>query len=166
MPDSPSAHLFVVNDDRALAWILGQKRLAFSEYRSKSVQRLPVGHHMFLYATLDCFRGRRTGGGRSSVIGKVALTSPVRPLTEPYKLAGRVFPVGCTIELVYLIPRANAPQLAHLVPQLHAFRGAWNLRLRGSPVPLDQHDFRVISTELASRSVNPDEAIGDYLNKE
>lgn len=163
MAESPAAHLFVINDARALAWILSEKRLAFSHHLLRAVYTLLPGQAVLLYTTQQCFGGYTRKARSSRIIGEAVSTSPVKAMSEPYKVDGRTFPFGCTIDLVRIARREDAPEFGELVSHLHAFKGAWNLRLRSSLVPLDKHDYEVISRELDRKAVPPDDAMSDYV---
>jgi hypothetical protein len=163
MEQTTPAHLFVISDARALAWILSQGRLAFGDRLRHSAKGFKPGHRILLYTTQRCFGGSNHNTQRPFVIGEGVLTSDVETLKEPYKLDERVFPLGCTMDLVSLAPRAEAPDFAKLVPRLHGFKGAWHLRLRGTLVPLDEHDYRLISNELARTAMEPTRILAEYV---
>ena len=163
MEQSAAAHLFVISDARALAWILTTKHLAFGSRWRRAVQGLQPGNRVLLYTTQRCFGGSFSTT-RPRVIGECVLTSSVETMKHPYVLDDRVFPLGCTIDLISLAPRAAAPDFADLVPRLHAFKGAWNLRLRGAPVPLDEHDYGLIHDELARTAMEPARALNEYVS--
>ena len=163
MAEPPAAHLCVINDARALAWILSEGRLAFSEHWFGALKRLMPGHRMLLYTTQQCFGGP-TRAGRSRIIGEAILTSRFKLTRVPYRLAGRTFPVEGAIEIIRLAPLADSVVFVELVPRLHGFKGVWNLRLRGAPVPLDEHDCSLISAELARKAVNLDDVMGNYMS--
>jgi hypothetical protein len=164
MEQKAAAHLFVVSDARALAWILRESRLAFGQRRLRTVQDLRPGHRIVLYTTQRCF-GKLSKTSRPLVIGEAVLTSAVTILEKPYTLDERTFPLGCTIELVCLAPRSSAPDFLKLVPRLNAFKGSWYLRLRSAPVPLNDHDYRVISDELARTALEPAGVLTEYVSQ-
>jgi hypothetical protein len=116
---------------------------------------------MLLYTTQRCFGGSFSSV-RPRVIGECVLTSSVETMKRPYVLDDRVFPLGCTIDLISLVPRDAAPDFADLAPRLHAFKGAWHLRLRSAPVPLDEHDYQLIRSEL-TQARPPQEVLHEYV---
>jgi hypothetical protein len=80
----PAAYLRVLGERRALAWVLGSRRIAFPEQRRADAQALQVDDRLFLYATRGCFHnpGRDLGRviGTASVAGDGAACNRTRRL--------------------------------------------------------------------------------------
>ncbi|MGC4806505.1 hypothetical protein [Micromonospora sp. DT233] len=162
MPTPPAAHIVVLSDARALAWVLGEGRMAFSNRRRRALADLSPGSPMFLYVTSRCFRGLPYGE-ESGLIGKVIVTSLVAQLDKPIAFGGNSFGMGCSIAVDRLLRPSQMVNLGPLVPDLHAFHGAWHLRLRAGFIPLDQHDNEVIHERLARESTSLEEACDAYM---
>jgi hypothetical protein len=164
MLESSASQLFVISNAEALAWVLGEKRVAFSRQRARTVERLTPGSRLFLYATSRCFRGKFSG---SQIIGEVSITGKAQPMDTPVTFGDYRFSIECPISIIELAPIEQAPKLPPLVPQLHAFKdmSAWHLRLRGALVPLDDHDYELLSSTLSSATeVDTEEVISNYAS--
>jgi hypothetical protein len=151
------AHLLVIGDATPLAWVLAKQRMAFPALRKSRAAALEIGDELFIYTTRACFHSPTRDRGR--VIGLALASSDVRDLAEPVVFSEHRYTSGCTLNILGVAPLRDGVELRPLVPQLHAFpdEGAWGMRLRRPPVPLDEHD-----AALLKRRLNP---VLDPLNR-
>lgn len=163
MDSHPSTYLLVIGDREALAWIIGEQRMAFPENRARSVAALRPGDNLLLYTTRGCFRSPTIDRGR--VIGHASVTSPVVPLDEVVKFGDRTFPVGCTLSIDSLAPFRAGVDMVGQVERMHTFAHptAWGVYLRRPLVPLDGHDYKLLLDALQPVAVEPKYAIPEYI---
>jgi hypothetical protein len=91
--------------------------------------------------------------------------SSVVELDEPPTFGKRSFPFGCSLAIGRLAPFGHGIELAPLVPQLHAFApsgAGWSTRLRRPLVTLDNHDFRLLNSELTPATQEVSQVVDDY----
>ncbi|WP_146605859.1 hypothetical protein [Micromonospora craterilacus] len=136
--------------------------MAFNVRQRRALGNLHPGSPLFLYVTSRCYRGLPYGE-KSGLIGEVVVTSPVTRLDQPVTYGGHSFGMGCEIKIDHLLHPSQMVKLGPLVPELHAFHGAWHLRLRTGFVPLDEHDYGLLSQRLLRESTSLDEAMGAYM---
>jgi len=158
----PAAYLLVLGERRALAWVLGSRRMAFSEQRRADAQALQVGDPLFLYATRGCFHN--PGRDRGRVIGTASVAGTVRRAAVPVVFGDRSYPYECRIRLHALTPPLTGVELASLVPELHLFPDphSWSARLRRALVPLDAHDADLIDQRLTGLVQEPRHHVAAY----
>ncbi|MDW3845694.1 hypothetical protein NMK34_03645 [Micromonospora sp. BRA006-A] len=159
---SPAAHIAVLSDVRALAWVLSEGRMAFNVRQKRALASLDLGSPLFLYVTSRCFRGLPFGG-KSGLIAEVGVTSPVIRLDKPIAFAGNSFGMGCSVEIRQLLPPSQMVNLGPLVPELDAFHGAWHLRLRAGFVPLNEHDYQVLDKRISREVTSLQGAVDAYM---
>src|SRR4051812_31668265 len=94
---APAAHLLVIGERTALAWVLGEQRMAFTANRRTEASRLRRGDALLLYTTRGPYHTPTRDRGR--VIGEATVLAPVAPLTEPVAFEGREFPIGCPLRV-------------------------------------------------------------------
>jgi hypothetical protein len=142
------SYLLVIGDAGALAWVLAKQRMAFSAVRKSRAAVLEIGDELFIYTTRGCFHSPAVDRGR--VIGLALVSSDLRDLAEPVAFNERRYTSGCTLDIQGVAPLRDGIELQPLVPQLHAFPNerTWNMRLRQSPVPLDEHDAALLKRRL------------------
>lgn len=156
-------YLLVIGDRQALAWVLSQQRMAFSQRRRTSAEHLRPGDRLFLYTTRSCFKNPTRDRGR--VIGEATTTSPVTALDAPVVFGDRDFTAGCSLRLDTLAVAHGGVELSKLVEKMHAFRvpDRWAVYLRRPLVPLDAADATLIRTHLTQVAGPPTaEALDGY----
>lgn len=143
------SYLLVIGDVRALAWVLAEQRMAFSDLRRSHATDLEAGDELFIYTTRTCFHRGYDDVGR--VMGLATVKTKAQDLAEPVVLGGRRFISGCRISVQGLAPLREGVELRALVPELHAFPKpyAWTAWLRRTLLPLDGHDAARLHRELA-----------------
>jgi len=90
--------------------------------------------------------------------------SPVRDLDPVVVFGDRTFTIGCDLAIGGLAPWDCGPELSVLVPRLRTFPAAWAIHLRRSLVPLDDHDYEVLSQALSGVVVDRETALPSYLD--
>ena len=161
MAAGSNSYLIVIGDREPLGWVLSEGRMAFSAERARSAGGLQPGDKAFLYTTRGCFRNPTADRGR--VIAEAEITSAVTPLDKPV-VFGRMFTVGCTLDIQALAPARTGLDLAEAAPSLHAFRVTerWSVYLRRPLVPLDDHDAKLLSSHLKPLTTRPAEVLPEY----
>ncbi|MEU6023487.1 hypothetical protein [Micromonospora sp. NPDC047134] len=157
----PAAHIAVLSDARAIAWVLSEGRIAFNLRLKRALAGLSLGSPLFLYVTSRCFRPVPFRG-KSGLIAKVGVTSPVTRLDQPVVFGNRNFGMGCSVEILQLLAPSQMVTLGPLVPELDAFHGAWHLRLRAGFIPLNEHDYQLLDEKLSGESTNLRDAVDAY----
>jgi hypothetical protein len=154
--------LLVIGDRQALAWILTSQRMAFTETRASTAQRLQPDDKLLLYTTRGCFRSPVRDRGR--VIGEATVNSAVTRLADPVTFGERSFPVGCSMTLHRLTHFRTGVELAEYVRQMHTFRNpdVWSVYLRRTLVALDDHDYDLLIRPLNEIAVTPSQAVSEY----
>lgn len=158
-----SAHLLVIGDCDALAWVLGEQRMAFPAYRRREVSALQPGDALLLYTTRGCFHNPTRDRGR--IIGLAGALDTPTSLSEPVEVAGREFTLGCAIELGTLAPLGRGVELAPLVPELETFtnKHGWATRLRRPLVRVTTSDAKRLRSLLRPLAGPPGDALPAYL---
>ncbi|MFE5403739.1 hypothetical protein ACFQ9Z_20795 [Streptomyces sp. NPDC056580] len=156
-------YLLVLGEREAVAWVLDQQRMAFPARRQTEVQRLEPGDELLIYTTRGCWHDPKKDQGR--IIGRAYVTSPVRVLNKPVKLAGRVFTSGCDIDVRTLTPYRTGVGLAPLVDRLGAFpdKRAWGVRIRRPLLELSAADAALVRDLLAEQEIPAAEQLSSYL---
>lgn len=159
----PAAHLLVIGERAALAWVLSEQRMAFSANRRTDAARLRIGDHLLLYTTRGTFHNPTRDRGR--VIGEARVLAPVEPLPEPVVLDGREFPLGCPLAIERLAPLRSGVELAPLVPTLESFPdpATWSARMRRPLVPLTSNDAERLRRALREVAGPPEAVLASYL---
>jgi hypothetical protein len=159
------AHLLVIGDRNALAWVLAEQRMAFPGHRRREVAALAPGDRLFIYTTRGCFGNPTRGRGR--VIGVAKALDAPGELPEPVALAGRQFELGCGIELGRIAPYGYGVELAPLVPNLSTFpnKHGWMTQIRRPLLPLTPEDSTLVARLLRAVSRPPAEAVDSYLTR-
>jgi hypothetical protein len=143
------SYLLVIGDVEALAWVLAEQRMAFSNWRRSHAGALEAGDELFVYTTRTCFH--RSQGDVGRVMAVATVKTSAQDLREPVDLGGRRFTLGCELTVGGLAPFREGVELRPLVPELHAFPKphAWTAWLRRTLLPLDGHDAARLQRELA-----------------
>jgi hypothetical protein len=153
-------YLLILGDRDAIAWVLGEERMAFPATARAEVDRLAEGDELLIYATRGAFGNPTRDRGR--VIGRAVVTSAVTVLDEPVVFGERPYPRGCDLRVESLAPWGGGVELRPLVERLEAFpdAGSWSVRLRRPLVRLPESDAELLKFALAplagSRSQNLD----------
>jgi hypothetical protein len=157
------AHLLLLSEREALAWVIQEQRMAFASHRAASARTLAVGHRLFLYTTRGCFHNPTRDRGR--IIAEAVVGSSVTELADPIELAGRTFTVGCRLRIPRVAPLRTGVELAPLVPRLDSFpdAAAWTARMRQTLVPLAEPDISVIAALLEPFLRPRDDVLDHYL---
>lgn len=142
------SYLLILGDRDAIAWVLGEERMAFPATARAEVDRLSEGDDLLIYATRGAFGNPTRDRGR--VIGHAVVTSPVSPLDEPVSFAERVYPRGCELRVESLAPWGQGVELRPLVERLEAFPDvrSWSVRLRRPLLRLPQADADLLLDAL------------------
>jgi hypothetical protein len=161
----PSRYLLILGDRDGLAWVLRNRRMAFTESRAAEIRELRSGDRLFLYTSRGCYHNPTRDRGR--VIGKAETTSAVTRLDEPIAIGNREFSYACDIELDSLAPFRKGVILADLVPRLEVFpdERSWSARMRRPLLVLPAKDARLIAKELAPLARPVEETIHDYVDR-
>lgn len=156
-------YLLILGERAGLAWVLENRRMAFTESRVSQASRLAVGDRLFPYTTRGCFHNPTRDRGR--VIGEAMVAGNLRKRRRPLVIGGREFTHECEITLESLAPLGEGVELAALVPQLEAFRDVplWSFKLRQPLVRLPDGDASLIANELAGVAGAVEDALGGYL---
>ncbi|MBE1537345.1 hypothetical protein [Actinomadura algeriensis] len=143
------SYLLILGDREPIAWVLGERRIAFPATARAEVDRIAEGDELFVYATRGAFRNPTRDRGR--VIARAAVTSPVTVLDEPVTFAERAFPRGCDLRIDSLAPWGGGVELRPLVDRLAAFPDArsWSVRLRRPLLHLPEPDAALLRSALA-----------------
>lgn len=155
-------YLLVIGDREALGWLLTSQRMAFRDVKRPEVRALTAGDKLFLYTTRGCFGNPTRDRGR--VIGSGVARSAAVELDQPVEVAGRSFPVGCSVEFKMATAWPNGVEMAPLVPELDLFHGVgqhWSFRIRRPLVALTDRDARKISRLLVRQRLHPLEDVID-----
>jgi hypothetical protein len=155
--------LLVLGDRKALAWVLGEQRMAFTPNRAAAAKRLAVGDRLFLYTTRGCFHNPTRDRGR--VVGTARVASTAEELEEPLSLAGRTFSTGCGLTICELAPLRTGVELAPLVRQLTVFpiATAWSGRMRQPLLALPAADARLVEGRLKPLLRPAAEVVSEYI---
>jgi hypothetical protein len=158
------AHLLLLSERSALAWVLREQRMAFSAQRATRARTLPIGHRLFLYTTRGCYHNPTRDRGR--IIGVATVQSQVLELDTPVLFAGRTFTVGCRLDVSKLAWRGAGIELAPLVPNLATFENkrGWGAKMRQTLVPLADEDVPILDRLLIPLLVPRLRALDSYLD--
>lgn len=158
-----AAHLFVIGERRALAWVLTQSKMGFT--KPGDARSLSAGDIAYIYTTRSCFGNPKVH--RSRVIGKARVLSKIRYLSRRQIVGGHIISADCEIELMNLCPYGDGVDFAALVPRLSGFTDSgWATQVRRSARPLAQGDASILSAELHKLAAAPALVIQDYLTRE
>jgi hypothetical protein len=162
--DRRNAYLLILGHRQGLAWVLRNKKMAFSAARSSDGKRLVIGDRLFLYTSRGCFGNPTRDRGR--VMGEATVVSKVHALSEPLVIADREFAYACDIELSTLAPYRQGLAIADLVSELSIFPDAatWSFKLRRPLLPLEPADASLIARKLRRFVGPPSETLDDYLD--
>ncbi|GAA5036453.1 hypothetical protein GCM10023317_90380 [Actinopolymorpha pittospori] len=150
-----SSFLLVLGEREALAWVLRERRMAFTGLRRREVERLSVGDELFLLTTRGCFHNPTRD--RTRLIGRATVASEVTPLLPAIELGSRTFTRGCSLDIQLLAPYLSGVELSLLVPMLDSFPSGdtWGIWLRRSLVSLCSRDAATVRAAV-------DEACGAF----
>ncbi|QBI53085.1 hypothetical protein EKD16_06435 [Streptomonospora litoralis] len=152
----------VIGDREALGWILSTQQTAFPAARRGEAAKLAAGDRMLVYTTRGCFHNPTRDQGR--VIAEAEVQGPAVRDDEPVRFGERAFPLRCPLLITELAPFGSGVVLADHVENLHVFPDtrSWSVRLRRSPVPVDDHDHRYLTERLRKTTRPLAEAVEDY----
>ena len=108
------AHLLVIGDSVALAWVLGEQRMAFPPLRRAQATALEIGDELLIYTTRGCFGNPTRDLGR--VMALATVKTNVKDLAEPVVFGERRFTSGCGLKIQGLAPLRTGVELQPLVP--------------------------------------------------
>jgi hypothetical protein len=156
------AHLLVIGDSAALAWVLGEQRMAFPQLRRAQAGALEIGDELLVYTTRGCFGNPTRDLGR--VMALATVKTKVKDLAEPVVFGDRRYTSGCELEIQGLAPLRTGVELQPLVPQMHAFPDpkSWSVHLRRPIVLLDEHDATLLKERLAPLLEPPGRHLDTY----
>jgi hypothetical protein len=162
---SRRSYLLIIGERVALAWILGQSRMAFPPTRRAEVDRLAIGDELFLTTTRGCFHN--PSRDRTRIIGRASVESEVLPLQQHIEIAGRRFAASCDIALHSLAPYRGGVELAPLVSDIECLRDstAWGMRLRRPLLELSASDRVLVNQRLQQIALRAADALPDYLTR-
>ena len=158
------SYLLVIGDASALAWILAERRMAFSALRRSRAMSLEIGDELFIYTTRGCFHN--PGRDASRVMGLASVTTQVRDLAEPVVFGARRFTSGCTLAIQGVTALRQGVELRSLVTELHVFPDVrtWSAQLRRPLVRLDEHDASVLKRHLSVLLEPLEDHLNSYLH--
>lgn len=159
-----STYLLILGDREGLAWVLHNRRMAFTESRVTEIAELRAGDQLLLYTSRGCYRNPTRDRGR--VIGEAEARHAVARLKKPIPIGEREFSHTCDIQLKSLAPFRDGVMLTDLVPKLDVFPDArsWSARMRRPLLKLPPNDARLLLARLASIARPADENIRGYLD--
>ncbi|OXM57589.1 hypothetical protein CFP71_07155 [Amycolatopsis thailandensis] len=159
------AYLVVISDAAALAWVLGERRMAFPEARRRQVDALSKGDEVFIYTARGCFNNPTRDRGR--IIGYAKATTSALDLDEPVTIGHRTFTLGCGLRVLGVAPLRTGVELAPLVHRLDAFPdpASWSARLRQPPLSLSEADVASIREQLDLLIEPLSNHLADYLTQ-
>jgi len=162
---SNESYLLILGEQRAIAWVLGEQRMAFPRTARAEETRLAVGDELFVYATRGAFGNPTRDRGR--VIGRATVASTVVELDEPVEIAGRRFPRGCDITVESLTPFRTGVELKPLVERLKAFPNprAWSIYLRRALLHLPASDADLLRELLRPLAGPRRDHLQPYLDR-
>lgn len=156
-------YLLVLSEREAVAWVLGNRRMAFPAGRSREAYALRPGDELLLYTTRGCYHNPMRDRGR--VIGLARVATAASELGDPIRIAGREFPIGCDLSICAVAPVGAGVVLSKLVSQLRVFPDprSWGIRLRRALVPLPRDDARLLIRNLTPSLSPLSEVLDGYL---
>ncbi|MEU3054367.1 hypothetical protein [Streptomyces griseus] len=163
MPEAAAYYLLVVSDREALGWILDSQRAAFPPSRRKTPSHLNINDRLVIYTTRGCFRNPTRDRGR--LVAQARVRSSEAVLDSPIQFGERSFVRGCDLEIASLAPLDSGPVLADLVTRLQTFPTSWATHIRRTLVPLNDHDFTVLTDAIAAVAAPRGSAIQPYLDR-
>jgi hypothetical protein len=142
------SYLLVIGEAVALAWVLGEQRMAFPALRRSQAAALEVDDELLVYTTRLCFHNPTRDPGR--VMALATVKTGVHDLSEPVVFGDHRYTSGCALDVRGVAPFRVGVELAPLVTELHAFPdpASWSGRLRRALVPLDEHDATLLKRAL------------------
>lgn len=158
-----SAQLLIIGERTALAWVLGEQRMAFPANRRTEAERLRAGDELLLYTTRGTYHNPTRDRGR--VIGEATVLASVSELDEPVCFLDREFPIGCPLRVERLAPLREGIELAPLVPDLESFPdpASWSARMRRPLVPLTEADTVRLRHEFEAIARPLEQVLAPYL---
>lgn len=142
--------LSIIGDREALAWVLGESRMAFPARQARVALDLRSGDRLLLYTTRGCFHN--PGRDRGRIIGSARVKGPVERLSRPVVIAERKFPVGCDLVLEQIAPYGDGVELQPLVTRLSVFPdpATWSAWMRRALLVLPPKDAALLSRQLGA----------------
>jgi hypothetical protein len=158
-----SAQLLVIGERTALAWVLGEQRMAFSANRRTEAARLRAEDELLLDTTGGTYHNRTRDRGR--LIGEATVLATVAELDEPGRFLDRESPIGCPFRVERLAPLREGVELAPLVPDLESFPdpASWSARMRRPLVPLTEADTLRLRRDVDAIAGPSEQVLGPYL---
>jgi hypothetical protein len=155
--------LLVLGDREALAWVLTEQQMAFASSSYRTAESLIPGDRLAIYTTRGCFKNPTRD--RSRIIGTATVTEYVHDLKSPKTFGGRTFDRGCRLFIDRLVPFRKGPELTTLVPILRTFPPTWQMHVRRTLVPLDEHDFTLLEQSLDRLDISRAENLRAYVER-
>src|SRR4051794_3874466 len=98
-----AAHLVILGERNAIAWVLSNRQMAFTSERANAAMgAIQKGDKVFLYATRGAFHNPTRHRGR--VFGTARAASVVTPRWQPIEIIGRSFSHDLSLDLQALAP--------------------------------------------------------------
>lgn len=159
------SYLLILGDRDAIAWVLGEERMAFPATARAEVDRLAEGDELLIYATRGAFGNPTRDRGR--VIGRAVVTSAVSVLDEPVTFGDRTYPRGCGLRVESLARWGTGVELRPLVERLEVFPDArsWSVHLRRALLRLPPADADLLKDRLRPLAGPPAHNLDGYREK-
>jgi hypothetical protein len=158
------SHLIILGDRDAIAWVVSERRMAFTRDRAAAAAAaVSEGDELLLYATRGAFHNPTRDRGR--VFGRATASGGVAELPRPVPLVGRQFSHGLELELKSLAPPRLGVDIAELIPRLSSFpnKRGWAMSLRRPLLTLTSEDARLLRRRLEPETAGVSQAVEGYL---
>jgi hypothetical protein len=154
--------LVILNDRKAVAWVIKEERMAFPSTRTSQADRLSPGDRLFIYTTRGCFGSPTNDRGR--VIGLAHVASKPRRLPNTLVIAERGYTSVVDLDLVGLAPFRTGVELHTLVDHLAVFpkKHAWSAVLRTTLLALPPSDAKLLTRHLDRVAESPEQTRAGY----
>ena len=159
-----ASHLIILGERTAIAWVLSEGRMAFSQSRASAASAaVAVGDELLLYSTRGAFHN--PGRHRGRVFGRAIVETGVEALAEPVRLLGREFTHDCRFSLVSIAPIHRGVDLSALIPRLTSFpnKTGWPTALRRPLMTLTPADALLMRRRLEAVVVPTADSLSGYL---
>jgi hypothetical protein len=158
--DERGGWVVVLAEAEGLRWVLQRSRMAWTEASARRAEQIRPGDRLVLYVARGAFHNPTRD--ESQLIGLAEVTSPVRRLPRPVRIAGRSFVCGCDLRLEIVLPERRGAPVRPLVPKLSFVRRkeVWGQYFRSGLIRVPPGDLAVLETavrraaaELRSRAL-------------
>ena len=159
-----ASHLVIIGEGEALAWVLLNRRMAFTVHRRTMATAVRQDDEVFIYTTRGAFHNPTRDRGR--VIARARASTATEFLPEPVEIAGRTFELACDLELLGLAPLGAGVELVPLVERLEAFpnKRGWKIWLRRPVLELPRADADLVRRLVDDVARAPADVVGAYLD--